>query len=540
MERIPKISKYYKNYLVFFCKSTFRNFKINKIIQVFCDKKAELYYNVNYGKRKVKKKERNKHNILDHSTIREKLFNTTVKEILESKNDVTNLFLSDKSFLLKGKKLNSNSIVADDSAIEKILQQMNSIDKINYISPDKKTINTENIENSEKINLQMSNIQKKLSLIRNKDSLNLLKISYLNSDKKLACKTPLKIKNPRNKDTIIEESKTHDVNFNSLQASDDKATLFFSKKDINKLGISKEEICNHNTKNILFKNTIDTPTYNPILTDTVLSTDNENKSKSKDTKIFKSSLHMASNSVSTQPPFLLHPCTSTHKKTLSKLTDGGNSMKLTFSLKLNKFSGKNLEKASIPKKSDNNPTHIQTPIINNINININSNIDLESLKNMSRNKKTSLVKLPSKDNKLTLSKETLNSELSKEILNLIDKKIFSTYQHSSKLELIKDNDKNLKNLTKQFNNNSIINKTPFLPGSKFDKKIVNKVEMPLLNNINNNNLTPLKRSSSKKGLLEFLKTGNITLPKKITTKVNSNNNHSVQKKTVLTTKSKLI
>jgi hypothetical protein len=539
MERIPKISKYYKNYLVFFCKSTFRNFKINKIIQVYCDKKAELYYNDNYGKRKVKKKDRNKHNILEHSTVREKLFNTTVKEILESKNDVTNLFLSDKSFLLKGKKLNSNSIVADDSAIEKILQQMNSNDKINDISPDKKTINTDNNENSEKISLQMSNIQKKLSLIRNKDSLNLLKISYINGEKKLAYKTPLKIKNPRNKDTIIEESKTHDVNFNSLQASDDKATLFYSKKDINKLGISKEETCNHNTNNILFKNTIDTPTYNPILTDTVLSADNENKSKLKDTKIFKSSLHMASNSVSTQPPFLLHPCTSTHKKTLSKLTEGGNSMKLTFSLKLNKFSGKNLEKVSIPKKSDN-PTQIQTPIINNINININSNIDLESLKNMSRNKKTSLVKLPSKDNKLTLSKETLNSELSKEILNLIDKKIFSTYQHSSKLDLIKDNDKNLKNLTKQFNNNSIIKKTPFLPGSKFEKKIVNKLEMPILNNNINNNLTPLKRSSSKKGLLEFLKTGNITLPKKITSKVNPIGNHSVQKKTVLATKSKLI
>lgn len=89
------------------------------------------------------------------------------------------------------------------------------------------------------------------------------------------------------------------------------------------------------------------------------------------------------------------------------------------------------------------------------------------------------------------------------------------------------------------NNNSIINKTPF-SNSKFDKKIVNKLEIPLLNNNNNNNLTPMKRSSSKQGLIEYLKTGSITLPKKTHQKVNSNMNQSIQKKGVLSTKSKLI
>lgn len=436
MQRIPKISKYYKNYLVFFCKSTFRNFKINKINQVYCDKKAELYYNNNYGKKKIKKKECNKPNILEHSTIREKLFNTTIKEILENKNDISNLFLTDKSYLLKGKKLLSNSIIADDSAIQKILQQMNINDKTNCISPNKQTINSDINENNDKLNNQMSKIQKKLSIIRKKDSMNFLKISSLNiNEKKLTLKSPLKVKKPRNRDTIIEESKTNEIIFKSLQNSDEKGKMFFSHKDMNKIGNSKEEMSNYNTNKMLFKNTIDATITNPILTDTVLSTDNGNHSKPKDSKILKSSLHMASNSLPAQPQFIINPNVGSHKKTLSKLTDVGNSMKLTFSLKLNKLPGKNIQKTSFVKKIDNNPTQIQTPIINNINININGNIDLESLKNMSRNKKSSLVKLPSKDNKLTLSKETLNSELSKEILNLIDKKIFSTYQHSSKYKL---------------------------------------------------------------------------------------------------------
>lgn len=48
-ERLPKISKYYKNYLLFFCKPTFRNFKMNMMIQNYGDFKAEMYYKLNYG-----------------------------------------------------------------------------------------------------------------------------------------------------------------------------------------------------------------------------------------------------------------------------------------------------------------------------------------------------------------------------------------------------------------------------------------------------------------------------------------------------------
>ena len=47
-QRIPKFPIYYKNYLHFFCKPTFNNFKFNKLIQNYGEKKAELYYKENY------------------------------------------------------------------------------------------------------------------------------------------------------------------------------------------------------------------------------------------------------------------------------------------------------------------------------------------------------------------------------------------------------------------------------------------------------------------------------------------------------------
>jgi len=51
-DRIPKFYKYYKNYLLFFCKPIFKDQKYNKLIQYNGEKKAELYYKKNYLKSK--------------------------------------------------------------------------------------------------------------------------------------------------------------------------------------------------------------------------------------------------------------------------------------------------------------------------------------------------------------------------------------------------------------------------------------------------------------------------------------------------------
>ena len=46
--RIPKLSDYYKNYHLFFCRPTLRHYKLGKIMCNFQDKKAEIFYKNNY------------------------------------------------------------------------------------------------------------------------------------------------------------------------------------------------------------------------------------------------------------------------------------------------------------------------------------------------------------------------------------------------------------------------------------------------------------------------------------------------------------
>ena len=52
LDRIPKLSDYYKNYHLFFCRPTFRHYKLNKIMCIFQDKKAEIFYKNNYKESK--------------------------------------------------------------------------------------------------------------------------------------------------------------------------------------------------------------------------------------------------------------------------------------------------------------------------------------------------------------------------------------------------------------------------------------------------------------------------------------------------------
>ena len=57
--RIPKLSNYYKNYHLFFCKPVFREWRINTIMTKFGDNKAEVFYKNNYaGETSLKEREK--------------------------------------------------------------------------------------------------------------------------------------------------------------------------------------------------------------------------------------------------------------------------------------------------------------------------------------------------------------------------------------------------------------------------------------------------------------------------------------------------
>ena len=52
VERVPKFASFYKNYLKFFCIPTFKDVFSNEMLHNYSEKKAEMFYNANYRKKK--------------------------------------------------------------------------------------------------------------------------------------------------------------------------------------------------------------------------------------------------------------------------------------------------------------------------------------------------------------------------------------------------------------------------------------------------------------------------------------------------------
>ena len=107
-ERIPKIAKYYRNYLLFFCKPIFSNLFINKLIHVYGELKGELYYNQNYGnKNKENDKDKNdKNNNNNVSALKKNrikssdmMFHTTIKNDIDKNSMTISTICMDNSYL---------------------------------------------------------------------------------------------------------------------------------------------------------------------------------------------------------------------------------------------------------------------------------------------------------------------------------------------------------------------------------------------------------------------------------------------------------
>ena len=97
IDRVPKFSSFYKNYLQFFCKPIFTNFTFNSIIQDYNEKRAEVYYNNNFkGKKDEEMEELEDNDDIDEdkeevskSKIEKTIFNSTIKEKIENTSIIT-------------------------------------------------------------------------------------------------------------------------------------------------------------------------------------------------------------------------------------------------------------------------------------------------------------------------------------------------------------------------------------------------------------------------------------------------------------------
>ena len=90
--RVPKLSDYYKNYLKFFCRPLFKNYKLGKLIYDYEDRKAEIFYKNNYpdSMNEIEEKERENSNnksssslsSLDNITDNKIIFDKRTKKII--------------------------------------------------------------------------------------------------------------------------------------------------------------------------------------------------------------------------------------------------------------------------------------------------------------------------------------------------------------------------------------------------------------------------------------------------------------------------
>ncbi len=95
-DRVPKLSDYYKNYLKFFCRPFFKNYRLAKILHDYQDKKAEIFYKNNYADsiNDVDEKEKEKENSdkksssslssLDNITDNKIIFDKRTKKIIDN------------------------------------------------------------------------------------------------------------------------------------------------------------------------------------------------------------------------------------------------------------------------------------------------------------------------------------------------------------------------------------------------------------------------------------------------------------------------
>ena len=243
-DRIPKFSVYYKNYLQFFCKPTYNNFKFNDLIQNYGEKKAELYYKDHYQgglsnddedngfEESSSDESSNKENEYDLNNNNGEIFNKVVKEKLDNVTVMTTINTTGNNTI----NLNINN------------------EKIEVFSENKAEISNDTTINDimEDIKLEMKKIKnKKKEAIKNK---------FKNSYKKIL-NYSLK-KQEKNK-----ESKSHkniSIDKKKKGSSKDyskKSMLSKDKKEFNKI-FNNEKLFNQKIKSQIFKYNIESHKIN--------------------------------------------------------------------------------------------------------------------------------------------------------------------------------------------------------------------------------------------------------------------------------------
>ena len=231
-ERIPKFSKYYKNYLQFFCKPTFRSFPINKIIDKNGERKAEIYYKNNYQGGKSKTDDEN--NGFAKSSSSEEDINKKKNKLnnnnIENINNLVQLF--DDS--LKEKIENVTIMTTINSSINNTLNLKLDNEKIEVFSENKcdKSNDTTLHDIMKIIKIQKNKNNKNLSKLK-KELIQPLKEKSEKEIKNNSSYKNIKIKEDTNNNNIINKnnSKNQNLKNNGFLKLNEKIMLNVLDKD---------------------------------------------------------------------------------------------------------------------------------------------------------------------------------------------------------------------------------------------------------------------------------------------------------------------
>ena len=90
--RIPKFVSFYKNYLTFFCKPIFSELNLNDLIQIYSEKKAQLFYNENYKEEDNMKNDNNNNDNDNNKNIKNFIvFTPKIKKMISNEDSLINL-----------------------------------------------------------------------------------------------------------------------------------------------------------------------------------------------------------------------------------------------------------------------------------------------------------------------------------------------------------------------------------------------------------------------------------------------------------------
>ncbi len=155
--RLPKLSEYYKNYHMFFCKPILKNFQFGEILHNNDDNKAEIFYKKNYCTNKstesVNKKDTSLSS-LDNLTNNKTIFDKKTIGFIEDTNNIDNITITlDNSKILNCNLLSKRS---KNDSFQNLIREIVSYNSNKNTNP-KTTIKNKEKKDTIKLN---KNIQK--------------------------------------------------------------------------------------------------------------------------------------------------------------------------------------------------------------------------------------------------------------------------------------------------------------------------------------------------------------------------------------------